>query len=182
LKKKSVCWFFLILVVVLSVQAETSTNLPPKQPAVQSTCFNVSAYGTIVKSLATEGGAVIRAMSPGKDALYGGFSAVHGLEFAQAHHASRIGRVCAQRCTYSVAVTGAHGFSIQQLDIERVGPKQSDTNNEWQTTISDVHDPKNLGVADINYWVVIGNIGAVNEFSKNGGASIQARRIGTPAK
>jgi hypothetical protein len=239
--------------------------------------FPLQNRGTIVKSLEKQGDAVIKAVSPGKDALYGGFSAVyavirnldvrtynnpaisgidlgdalqcrienvfintdlysvqaskptfgtkglitprnnnaaltilrnvavtgyhtgimvnehtdadninvgsavHGLEFAQAHHASRIGRVCAQRCAYSVAVTGVHGFSIQQLDIERVGPKQSDTNNEWQTTLSDVNDPKNLGVADINYWVVVGNVGAVNEFSKQGGASIQSRRIGTPS-
>ena len=238
--------------------------------------FPLQNRGTIVKSLATEGDAVIKALSPGKDALYDRFSAVYvvirnldvrtynnpsisgidlgeamqcrienvfintdiynvqaskpthgtkglvtprnnnaaltilrniavtgyhtgivvsehtdgdninldstiyGLEFKGANHASRFGRVCAQRCTHAVAVTGSHGFSIQQLDVERVGPNQADANNEWQTTISDVDDPRNLGIADISYWVVIGNIGAVNEFSKKGGASIHVRRIGAP--
>ena len=104
---------------------------------------------------------------------------INGLEFAQAYHASRFGRVCAQRCTHALSVTGAHGFSIQQLDIEQAGPRQTDANNAWQATVSDVNDPGNLGVADINYWVVIGGVGARNVFIKNGGASVQARRIGS---
>lgn len=105
---------------------------------------------------------------------------IHGLEFAGSHHASRFGRVGAQRCTHAVTVTGAQGFSIQQLDIEQAGPGQTDAVNAWQKTLSDVEDPRNLGVADINYWVVIGNVGARDVFIKNGGASIQTRRIGTP--
>ena len=105
---------------------------------------------------------------------------INGLAFAFAHHASRFGRVCAQRCTHAVSVTGAHGFSIQQLDIERAGPQQTNATNQWQLTASDVNDPGNLGVADINYWVVIGNVGARDVFTKNGGASVQARRIGAP--
>ena len=44
-----------------------------------------------------------------------------------------------------------------------------------------VNDPDNLGVADINYWVVIGNVGVRDVFIKQGGASIRARRIGTAA-
>ncbi len=40
-------------------------------------------------------------------------------------------------------------------------------------------DPDNLGMADINYWVVEGNVGAIDTFSRNGGASIRARRIGS---
>lgn len=103
---------------------------------------------------------------------------INGLEFAKSHHASRFGRVGAQRCTHAVTVKGSHGFSIQQLDIEQAGPKQTDANNAWQTTESDVNDPRNLGTGDINYWVVIGNVGARDVFIKNGGASIQARRIG----
>jgi len=106
-------------------------------------------------------------------------SNINGLKFAFAHHASRFGRVGAQRCTHAISVTGAHGFSIQQLDIEQAGPGQTDTNNAWQATVSDVNDPDNLGVADINYWVVIGNVGARDVFTKNGGAQIRARRIGS---
>ena len=45
-----------------------------------------------------------------------------------------------------------------------------------------INDPKNLGSGDINYWVVEGAVGAVEKFIKNGGASIQARRIGSGRK
>jgi hypothetical protein len=106
-------------------------------------------------------------------------SNINALEFVFAHHASRFGRVCAQRCTHAIAVTGKHGFSIEQLDIEIAGPGQTDKNNEWQSTAYNINDPKNLGVADINYWVVEGNVGAVGKFACNGGASIRTRRIGS---
>lgn len=103
----------------------------------------------------------------------------NGLQFAFAHHASRFGRVGAQRCTNAVSVTGNHGFLIEQLDMEIAGDGQTDENNEWQATEYNVNDPNNLGVADINYWVVLGGKGAVDQFVKNGGASIRARRIGS---
>ena len=86
--------------------------------------------------------------------------------------------VGAQRCTNNITVTGAHGFSIEQLDMEIAGPGQTDPNNEWQTTEYNINDPGNLGVADVNYWVVEGNVGATDKFTMNGGASIRARRIG----
>jgi len=104
---------------------------------------------------------------------------VNGLEFVSAHHASRFGRVGAQRCTHAITVTGKHGFSIEQLDIEIAGKGQTNRNNEWQATEYNIDDPGNLGSADLNYWVVEGNVGAVETFSRNGGASIQARRIGS---
>lgn len=105
-------------------------------------------------------------------------SNIHGLEFAFAHHASRFGRVGAQRCTHAVTVTGKHGFCIDQLDMEIAGPGQTDRNNAWQATAYNINDPQNLGIADINYWVVEGNVGAVEKFTRNGGAFIRARRIG----
>jgi len=104
---------------------------------------------------------------------------VNGLEFVFAHHASRFGRVGAQRCTNNISVTGRHGFSIEQLDMEIAGPGQTDSNNEWQATEYNINDPGNLGVADVNYWVVEGNVGATDKFTMNGGASIRARRIGS---
>ena len=108
---------------------------------------------------------------------------LHGLDFGTAHHASRFGRVGAYRNTHHVTVSGRHGFSITQLNTEQPGPGQTSPQNEWQTLVSDINDPKNLGTADINYWVVKGNVGAVDKFTRNGGASIQARRIGSaPAK
>jgi len=106
-------------------------------------------------------------------------SNINGLEFVFAHHASRFGRVGAMRCTNMLTVTGKHGFSIEQLDEEISGPGQADSKNKWQATDFNIYDPKNLGVADINYWVVEGNVGAVEKFTRNGGASIQARRIGS---
>lgn len=106
-------------------------------------------------------------------------SNIHGLEFVFAHHASRFARVGAYRNTHHITVTGRHGFSIEQLNTEQPGPGQTDAQNAWQAIVSDINDPRNLGMADINYWVVEGNVGAVEKFICNGGASIRARRIGS---
>ena len=76
-------------------------------------------------------------------------------------------------------VEGKHGFSIEQLNTEMPGRGQTNAENAWQTLVSDINDPKNLGIGDINYWVVLGGKGAVDKFIKNGGASIQTRRIGS---
>jgi hypothetical protein len=103
----------------------------------------------------------------------------NGLEFAFAHHASRFGRVCSQRCTHHVTVSGKHGFSIEQMNTEMPGRGQTNAGNAWQTLVSDINDPRNLGIGDISYWVVEGNVGAVDKFVKNGGASIRTRRIGS---
>lgn len=106
----------------------------------------------------------------------------NGLVFPAAHHASRFGRVGAQRCTRSVTVTGKHGFAIEQLDMEIAGKGQTNTQNAWQATEFNLHDPQNLGIGEIRYWVVEGNVGAVPTFTRNGGTAILARRIGsTPA-
>ncbi|MEI7956083.1 MAG: glycosyl hydrolase family 28-related protein [Verrucomicrobiota bacterium] len=106
-------------------------------------------------------------------------SNVNGLEFRFAHHASRFGRVGTYRNTHHITVSGRHGFSIEQMNTEQPGPEQTDAQNAWQALVSNINDPKNLGVGDINYWVVEGNVGAVETFTRNGGASIQARRIGS---
>jgi hypothetical protein len=106
-------------------------------------------------------------------------SNINGLEFVFAHHASRFGRVGAQRCTHAITVTGRHGFSIEQLDMENDGKGQTNSNNEWQTTAYNINDPKNLGIADIKYWAVEGGAGATERFTRNGGALIQARRLGS---
>ena len=106
-------------------------------------------------------------------------SNVNGLEFAFANHASRFGRVGVYRCTRSVTVTGKHGFCIEQLDMEIAGHGQTDKDNKWQATDFNIHDPKDLGVGDINYWVVLGGKGAVDTFTRKGGKNIRARRIGS---
>lgn len=107
-------------------------------------------------------------------------SNTNGLNLVKAHHASRFARVGAYRNTYHITVSGQHGFSIQQLNTEMPGPGQTNTSNAWQELVSDVNDPNNLGIGDINYWVVKGNVGKVEQFIKNGGASIHTRRIGSP--
>jgi len=106
-------------------------------------------------------------------------SNVNGLEFAAAVHASRFGRVCAQRCTHSITVTGKHGFCIEQLDIEIAGPGQTDKDNEWQAAAFIINDPNNLGIGDIKYWVVEGAVGVVETFTRNGGEHIRACRLGS---
>jgi hypothetical protein len=106
-------------------------------------------------------------------------SNINGLEFLAASHASRFARLGTYRNTQHITVSGRCGFSIEQMNTEQPGPGQTDAQNVWQTLASDVNDPQNLGVADINYWVVIGAIGAKDTFTKNGGASIRARRIGS---
>ncbi len=105
-------------------------------------------------------------------------SNLNALQFAFGHHASRFGRVGSQRCMHNIAVTGRHAFCIEQLDVEIAGPRQTDKNNEWQATRFNINDPENLGIGDINYWVVEGNVGAVEKFTRNGGKGIRARRIG----
>lgn len=102
----------------------------------------------------------------------------NGLDFAFAHHASRFGRVGTYRNTQHITISGRHGFTIEQLNTEQPGPGQTNAQNAWQTLVSDISDAKNLGIADINYWVVEGNVGAVEKFTRKGGASIRARRIG----
>ena len=145
---------------------------------VTPACNNAAL--TILRNLVVTGyhtGILVNEHTDGDNIVVG--SNVNGLEFAFAHHASRFGRVEACRNTHHITVSGKHGFSIQQLDTEQPGPGQTDSQNLWQTLVSNINDPKNLGIADINYWVVEGNVGAVEKFTRIGGASIYARRIGS---
>jgi len=139
---------------------------------VKSRTFNVLKYGAIGDDKTDN--------TDADNIILGSNS--NGLEFVHAAHASRFGRVCAQHCTHAIAVTGMHGFSIEQLDIEIAGPGHTTSDTKWQITEYDVNDPKNLGVADINYGVVEGGVGVVEKFTRNGGAAIQARRIGSGTK
>lgn len=139
-----------------------------------------NAAWTVLRNVTVTGyhdGIVVNEHTDGDNIVLG--SNINGLNFSFAHHASYFARVCSCRNKNTVTVTGAHGFSIAQLDIERPGPNQTDAANAWQETASDVNDPNNLGTADINYWVVIGNVGARDAFTMKGGASIRARRIGS---
>jgi hypothetical protein len=153
---------------------------PTRGTAGISTPANGNGALTILRNVIVTGyhtGILVSEHTDGDNINLG--SNINGLEFVFAHHASRFGRVCAQRCTHAIAVTGKHGFSIEQLDIEIAGPGQTDDNNKWQATAYDINDPNSLGSADLNYWVVEGNVGAVEKFTRNGGASIRARRIGS---
>jgi hypothetical protein len=138
-----------------------------------------NAGWTILRNVTVTGygdGIVVNEHTDGDNIVLGGN--INGLNFARAHHASRFGRVCSCRNVNTVTVSGPHGFAIEQLDIEQPGPGQTDARNAWQATRSDVDDPDHQGVADINYWVVVGNAGARDVFIQKGGAHIRARRIG----
>ncbi|MFO1490273.1 MAG: glycosyl hydrolase family 28-related protein [Kiritimatiellia bacterium] len=73
-----------------------------------------------------------------------------------------------------------HGFAIQQLDIEQAGRRSDESGQRLARAVHDLNDPGNLGAGDINYWVVVGNVGAVDDFTRNGGATIRTRRVGSP--
>jgi hypothetical protein len=140
-----------------------------------------NAAWTVLRNVTVTGyhdGILVNEHTDGDNIVLG--SNTNGLNFETANHASLFARVCSCRNVNTVKVSGPHGFSIGQLDIEQPGPNQTDHHNDWQTTVSDVNDPNNLGVADINYWVVIGGVGARDVFIKRGGATIQSRRIGSP--
>ncbi len=140
---------------------------------------NNNAALTLLRNVAVTGyhtGIVVNEHTDGDNITLG--SNFNGLDFALANHASRFGRVCAQRCTHAVTVSGRHGFLIEQLNIEKTGPGQTNAQNEWQSTVFDLNDPGNLGAGDISQWVVRGNVGAVDDFTRNGGTGIQIARIG----
>jgi hypothetical protein len=161
---------------VYNVQAAEPTH--DAKGLITPACNNAAM--TVLRNVVVTGyhsGIVVNEHTDGDNIVVA--SNINGLEFLFAHHASRFARVGAYRNSNNIAVTGRHAFSIDQLNIERPGPGQTDAKNAWQTAVSDINDPKNLGVADINYWVVEGNVGAVEKFIVNGGKSIQARRIGS---
>jgi hypothetical protein len=161
---------------VYNVQASKPTH----GTAGISTPASCNGGLTILRNVGVTGyhtGIVVNEHTDGDNIILG--SNINALEFVFADHASRFGRVCAQRCTHAIAVTGKHGFSIEQLDIEIAGPGQTDDHNKWQATAYDINDPNSLGSADLNYWVVEGAVGAVEKFIRNGGTSIRARRIGS---
>lgn len=105
----------------------------------------------------------------------------NGLLFKTAPHSSHFGRICMQRNRNNVVVEGVHRFSIDQLNLEHANAATGQTNptNEWQLTQSDIRDAGNLGVADINWAVVLGDVGIDNTFTKIGGTGIKTRAIGS---
>ena len=161
---------------VYNVQASKPTH--GTKGLITPACNNAAL--TILRNVVVTGyhtGIVVNEHTDGDNIVVA--SNINGLEFQGAHHASRFGRVGTYRNTHHLTVSGRHGFSIEQMNTEQPGPGQTDDRNAWQALVSDLEDPKNLGIADINYWVVEGNVGAVDRFTRNGGASIQARRIGS---
>lgn len=161
---------------IYNVQASKPTH--DAAGLITPACSN--AAWTILRNIVVTGyhtGIVVNEHTDGDNVVVA--SNINGLEFLQAHHASCFARLGAYRNTHHITVSGRHGFSIEQMNTEQPGEGQTNAENAWQTLVSDINDPGNLGVADINYWVVLGAKGAVNQFVKNGGASIRARRIGS---
>lgn len=113
---------------------------------------------------------------------------LRGLVFNEAHHASRLGRVLVYRVTVPVSFTGAHSFSIDQLDIEHsitaaeaTDPSDLGVGNGYQVTEEDFRDPASLGRGFVNWHVVQGNVGRVDGFRINGAKRVQFRQLGAPA-
>jgi hypothetical protein len=162
---------------VYNVQASKPTR--GAKGLITPACNN--AAWTVLRNVVVTGyhtGIVVNEHTDGDSLVVA--SCVHGLEFLQAHHASRFARVGAYRNTHHLTVSGRHGLSIEQLNTEMPGAGQTNAQNAWQTLASDINDPRNLGVGDLNYWVVLGGTGAVDQFIKIGGTGIRARRIGSP--
>jgi hypothetical protein len=139
---------------------------------------NNNAALTLLRNVTVTGydtGIVVHEHTHGDHIVLG--SNIHGLKFVRANHASRFDRVSAMRNTHHITVFGQHGFSIAQLNVENSGPGQTDGNNEWQKIATDINDAENLGIGDVNWWVVRGNVGAVDEFKVAGGKGIRSRRI-----
>ncbi len=161
---------------IYNVQASKPTHLTKGliTPAVNNGALTV-LRNVIVTGFHT--GIVVNEHTDGDNIVVA--SNINGLEFVFAHHASRFARVGTYRNTHHVTVSGRHAFSIAQMNTEMPGVGQTNASNAWQTLISDINDPQDLGIGDITYWVVLGAQGAVDRFVKNGGASIRARRIGS---
>jgi len=111
----------------------------------------------------------------------------NGLLFNEGHHASRLGRVLAYRVNTPVAFAGGHSFSIEQLDIEHTitagqatNPADLSVGNGYQVTQEDFRDPANVARGYVNWHVVQGDVGRVDQFTVNGAKNVQFRQLGKP--
>lgn len=139
-----------------------------------------NAASTVLRNVVVTGyynGIIVNEHTDGDNIVVA--SNINGLNFVKAHHASRFARVGTYRNAHHITVSGIHGFSIEQMNTEQPGKGQTNVRNAWQALVNDINDPENLGIADINYWVVEGNVGATETFVRNGGVSILTRRIGS---
>jgi hypothetical protein len=96
------------------------------------------------------------------------------MTFPGANHGIRIGRLGDYQCQNGMGFTGfVTRFSIEQWAIERAA-------SGWSVRGMDIADGTSLGVGDVTWAAVTQNIGPSHGFTKNGGANIQTREIGTP--
>jgi len=109
-------------------------------------------------------------------------SCYYALDFKAGGHASYFTRIGGYRNKYNLKVSGLSYFTIAQYNIEHAdSATQTNANNLWQVTWADVLDPSNLGVGEITWNVVHGNVGNDHIFTKVGGTGIQTKEIGTAA-
>lgn len=109
-------------------------------------------------------------------------SCKHALSIYQGNHASFFNRVCAQRNTNQVSIFGTQKFEINQMNMEYAGVGQTTPENAWQSTQYELNDPNNLGIGEIKYANVKGNLGSVNTFRMNGGSGVIVKRIGNETR
>jgi len=105
-------------------------------------------------------------------------SCKNGLTIKAGDHASYFKRVLGQRNTNQVTVEGTQLFEIAQLNMEYVGTGQYDASNAWQRPNFEINDPNNLGIGEIHWANVRGNVGKVPYIRINGASGIIVKRIG----
>ena len=97
---------------------------------------NNNAALTILRNVVVTGyhtGIVVNEHTDGDNIVVG--SNIHGLGIRHRQSCLPLRPGGRLRNTHHVTVTGKHGFSIEQLDIENAGTGQTDTRNAWQTTV-----------------------------------------------
>ena len=103
---------------VYNVQASKPTH--GTRGLITPACNNAAL--TILRNVVVTGyhsGIVVNEHTDGDNIVVA--SNINGLEFVFAHHASRFGRVGTYRNTHHLAVSGRHGFSIEQMNTEQPG-------------------------------------------------------------
>lgn len=161
---------------VYNVQAIEPTNqtVGVKLPGINNAAFNYLRYVSVA---GFHHGIDVEEHTDGDQILL--HSCKHALWFNQANHASYFKRVLGQRNTNQLSVGGSHVFQVAQLNMEFTGSGQTTPDTAWQATQYEVNDPSNLGVGNITYANVQGNVGKVSTCRINGAANILIQKVGS---
>lgn len=92
--------------------------------------------------------------------------------FLSTNHASKFQRLASYHCQRGIVSTGTHYVDIDQYDIEHA------STGTW-VPVNDVDDASNYLHGTLWWHVVLANSGIDATFTKNGGTSLNAYRVGT---